>query len=495
MAKPMAELPKSQLPASFGSESTLHWRPSRRRGLPSLLLATVVGAALGADSDSPSSQTPLPPAHNSEESKPTVVPRVIVRGPRQRAPGNKASAAAPATPTEETVDQNPDDRTQIRAPGEGVKTQVLGADAAGDSSHSESALPKKRTANVGLAGRGPAARAELVKNRGGSSESEDSVARGLAWLAAHQRSDGSWRFNHQDGPCRGLCADPGTAGSTTAATGLALLPFLAAGETEKGSPHKAIVEKGLYYLTTRLVVTPRGGDLQEGTMYGQGIAALALCEAYAMTGDESLQFPTQKAIDFICSAQHAGGGWRYAPGTPGDTTVTGWQLMALKSAHLAGLNVPRSHSYLATRFLDSVQSEKGACYGYMKTGKQPTPTAVGLLLRMYLGWKHDDPRLAQGVDYLQRLGPSPTDVYFNFYATQVLHHYGGAGWSKWNEKLRDRLVAAQGRHGHEHGSWYFPDQHGQAGGRLYTTAMCLLTLEVYYRYMPLYGERPVAEEF
>ncbi|MCY2991689.1 MAG: hypothetical protein NTY19_28020, partial [Planctomycetota bacterium] len=206
-------------------------------------------------------------------------------------------------------------------------------------------------------------------------------------------------------------------------------------------------------------------------------------------------FPAQKAIDFICNAQQAGGGWRYAPGQPGDTTVFGWQLMALKSARLAGLNVPRSHFYLCEKFLDHVQSEKGAGYGYMKTGKQPSPTAVGLLMRMYLGWGQDDPRLARGVEYLQKLGPAPNDMYFNFYVSQVLHHYGGDGWNKWNQKLRDRLIATQSRHGHEHGSWYFQDQHGQAGGRLYTTAMCLLTLEVYYRYMPLYGQRPVEEEF
>ncbi|MCY2991977.1 MAG: hypothetical protein NTY19_29475, partial [Planctomycetota bacterium] len=173
------------------------------------------------------------------------------------------------------------------------------AEAPGDNSTGATGrnlmLPVGKAATGGgLEGRGKAARAGLVKGRGGSSESEDAVERGLAWLAAHQRADGSWRFNHQEGPCRGLCADPGTAGSTTAATGLALLTFLGAGETEQESPYKAVVEKGLYYLTNCLKLTPHGGDLQEGTMYGQGIAAIALCEAYAMTGDESLQFPAQK---------------------------------------------------------------------------------------------------------------------------------------------------------------------------------------------------------
>jgi hypothetical protein len=347
----------------------------------------------------------------------------------------------------------------------------------------------------GFEGRTQAARARLVGQRGGTPESEDAVARGLAWLAAHQREDGSWRFNHHDGPCGGLCRDPGTVGSTTAATGLALLPFLGAGETTEQSQYKEVADKGLYYLVGRTLVTPHGGDLQEGTMYAQGIAAIALCEAYAMKRDETLRPVAQLAIDFICHAQHPEGGWRYFPGQPGDTTVFGWQLMALKSARLAGLSVPQPVLERAERFLDGVQSGDGAFYGYQKPDKSPTPTAVGLLSRMYYGWPQDDPRLAAGVAYLQKLRPSRTDVYFNYYATQVMHHSEGPGWPEWNREVRDRLVATQARRGHEHGSWYFHDENGKQGGRLYTTAMCVMILEVYYRHMPLYGQRAVEDNW
>jgi hypothetical protein len=346
----------------------------------------------------------------------------------------------------------------------------------------------------GFEGRTKTARARLVGQRGGTPASEDAVARGLAWIAAHQRSDGSWWFDHRDGACGGLCRDPGSVGSTTAATGLALLPFLGAGEVGESSQYKKVVDDGLYYLRSRLLVTPLGGDLQEGTMYAQGIAAITLCEAYAMLRDESLRPAAQLAIDFICRAQHEAGGWRYFPGQPGDTTVLGWQLMALKSARLAGLDVPSEVVYRAEKFLDSVQREEGAVYGYQKPDKAPVPTAVGLLARMYLGWPRNDSRLARGVSYLEKLGPSRTDMYFNYYATQVLHHYEGTGWDAWNTTLRDRLVATQSRRGHEHGSWYFHDEHGKSGGRLYTTAMCVMILEVYYRHMPLYGKRAVEEE-
>jgi hypothetical protein len=241
--------------------------------------------------------------------------------------------------------------------------------------------------------------------------------------------------------------------------------------------------------------TPHGGDLQEGTMYAQGLSAMTLCEAYAMTGDQNLGGKAQKAIDFICEAQHPRGGWRYNPGQPGDTTVTGWQIMALKSARLVRLSIPSPIIERSKGYLDGVQDGGGSYYGYQRPNKEPACTAVGLLCRMYLGWRRDDPRLVRGVKYLSNLGPSPNDMYFNFYATQVLCHHDGNEWPGWNKRMRDFLVAKQATTGHEKGSWYFPDRHGTIGGRLYTTAMCVMILEVYYRYLPLYGNRSVDDDF
>ncbi len=222
-------------------------------------------------------------------------------------------------------------------------------------------------------------------------------------------------------------------------------------------------------------------------MYAQGLATMALSEAFAMTGDESLGALAQAAVDFIVHAQHVGGGWRYYPGQAGDTTVTGWQLMALKSGQLAGLHIPSSVWYAAARYLDSVQSDYGAQYGYQGTNPRPTTSAVGLLCRMYLGWPHKHPALHRGVQHLARLGPSGNDMYFNYYATQVLHHYEGAHWLRWNPTMRDALVAAQSHEGHEAGSWQFAEPHSSTAGRLYNTAMAIMILEVYYRYLPLYG--------
>jgi hypothetical protein len=348
----------------------------------------------------------------------------------------------------------------------------------------------------GLDGRGR--RGEMAIERGATPESEAAVERGLNWLIAHQFRDGSWHFDHTllDGPCNGYCRHPGTNGSSTGATAMALLAFYGAGYTHKKGPYQQELNRGLYYLGSRMLLTQNGGDLQEGTMYAQGLATIALCEAYAMSGDENLRPFAEHAIRFILYAQDKkGGGWRYSPGEPGDTTMHGWQLMALKSASLAGISVPSPAWQLAGEFLDSVQADDGAAYGYRTPQRLPTTSAVGLLCRMYMGWDRQREALVRGVSRLDKIGPSPTNMYYNYYATQVMHHYEGEPWQRWNSKMREHLIASQAKIGHETGSWHFDDQHGNVGGRLYSTAMAVMTLEVYYRYLPLYGDRAVKESF
>lgn len=352
------------------------------------------------------------------------------------------------------------------------------------------------TAGGGLEGRGAEAKVRLLQEGGGTRDSEDAVARGLRWLQSHQLADGSWRFDLHDGPCQGVCSHSGSERSTTAATALALLPFLGAGHTHTAGQHQETVRMAIYYLVNHMRDTPHGGDLTEGTMYAQGLAAIALCEAYALSHDPALETAAQRAIDFVVYAQDkSGGGWRYAPGQPGDTTVTGWQLMALKSAQMAYLRFPRDATDGAGRYLDGVASEAGAFYGYQSAERTPTNTAVGLLCRMYSGWDRERPALARGVAYLAREGPSESDMYFNYYATQVLRHWGQSEWDIWNERMRDFLVESQSSAGHESGSWFFEHKHSQAGGRLYNTALAIMILEVYYRHLPLYREESVLYDF
>lgn len=343
----------------------------------------------------------------------------------------------------------------------------------------------------GLEGRDTEARARLAAANGGSRESEAAVELGLQWIIRHQQTDGSWHLMHDNAECNGQCKNPGMTESTTAATGLSLLALLGAGYTHQVGPYQEEIREALDYLISRQRVTKYGGSLAEGSMYAHGISTLALSEALIMTRDKNLVKPTQLAMQYIISAQHKAGGWRYNPGEPGDMTVSGWQIMALKSCKRAGFEIPRKVFNDARSFLDSKAESGGAYYGYLKPGIEASPTAIGLLCQMYLGWTRETEALATGADRLLDFGHSKTDVYFNYYATQVLHHLKSDEWKEWNRKSRDYLVSTQEQRGHQTGSWFFPDKHGRKGGRLYTTAMSVMILEVYYRYLPLYDELAV----
>ena len=341
-----------------------------------------------------------------------------------------------------------------------------------------------------LSGRGnPAARKQMVAQGGGNAASENAVTMALEWLVRQQLPDGDWDF-----------CSPGSAGelknARNGATGLALLPFLGAGQTQKEGKFKENVKGGLYFLASHM--KPTGSLHDGGTMYSHGICSIALAEAYAMTQERSLQAPAQASLNFIMAAQDkVGGGWRYNPGQPGDTSAVGWQLMALKSGHMGYLAINPNTIKGAEHFLNSVQSDGGAKYGYTNPGAGQATTAVGLLCRMYLGWKKDNASLEKGVQYLSKTGPSKGNMYFNYYATQVMHHWEGDLWKKWNEEMRDYLVNSQVKQGPHKGSWDFGkgDHGSDRGGRIYCTAMAAMTLEVYYRHLPIYRKQASESEF
>ena len=229
---------------------------------------------------------------------------------------------------------------------------------------------------------------------------------------------------------RDSAATPGTsAEARNGATGLALLPFLGAGQTHKKGKYKSQVKAGLYFLVNQMKVNANGGSLYEsgGSMYSHGIGSIVLCEAYAMTHDKSLYAPAQQALNFIAYAQDpVGGGWRYSPRQAGDTSAVGWQIMAMKSGHMGYLRIPPVTVQKAFRFLDSVQANNGAHYGYTDpAANRDATTAVGLLCRMYLGWKKDNPALERG-----RQVDQPARPFHVQHVLQLLRHPGDAHTGK-----------------------------------------------------------------
>ena len=353
-------------------------------------------------------------------------------------------------------------------------------------------------------------RERLLKKYGGSAASEEAVGLALKWIAAHQLPDGGWNLDHRIGPGNHRTSpDPGDlADARNAATALALLPFLGNGQTHLQGKYKTQVQQGLEFLMSRAQRKGRGISYFEpgGSMYSHGLVSIVFCEAFAMTKDTRLLPYAQGTVWFIEDAQDpVGGGWRYRPGQAGDTSAVGWQLMALKSGRITGLDINKRTYNLAEKFLDSVSINSGAFYGYDIAPREgskggPARNACGLLCRMYMGWDKNSPGLVDGVDYLDDRGPDTTpkaNMYYNYYATQVMKHWGGDMWKKWNARMRDFLVKSQSKKGVTEGSWFYnPTNHAQEkGGRLYVTAMCCMTLEVYYRYLPLYSEEAADDDF
>ena len=356
-----------------------------------------------------------------------------------------------------------------------------------------------------LSSRSAQGKAEMLERFGGTAASEKAVARALRWLAVHQAPDGGWTFQHSQ-VCRGKCKEDGRHEQARAgATAMALLPFLGAGQTHLDGQYKAEVYKGLSFLINRLKVEPSPilptGSWHEpgGRMYSHSCAAIAICEAYAMTKDPDLLQPAQLSLNYLIKAQHPMGGWRYSPGQPGDTSAVGWCLMALKSGRMGGLAVPGNVFQATDKFLDFVSHENGTHYGYTTgndyKGGHKGCTPVGVLSRMYLGYDKEEEVVQNGVKFLDSQGPDLNNLYYTYYATQVMRHHGGEEWERWNNKLRDKLIESQVQSGHAVGSFYSKGGHVESGGRLAATSFATMILEVYYRHMPLYSKKSSDEDF
>ncbi|RMG35654.1 MAG: hypothetical protein D6725_12095 [Planctomycetota bacterium] len=370
-----------------------------------------------------------------------------------------------------------------------------------------------------LQGRSLAHKTALLRAAGGDDRTAAAIDRGLRWLMRQQRDAGNWRL-HEGYPNAGLAV----IRTDTGATALALLAFLGDGHTHQTGDFTDTVQRGLDWL---IGVQKPNGDLhdhvelgRQTAFYAHSQATIALCEAWAMTGDERLREPAERAVAFLVRSQHPyNGGWRYQPQTEktmGDLSVTGWALMALHTARRAGVMFPEETFERAARFLDAVQEDSGALYKYMPNDPADrvsvAMTAEGLLCRQWFGWGPQHPAMRRGARFLldhcgtPRWQTGVRNVYAWYYVAQVLHNLGGPQWSRWYAAVQREIVDHQAKVGSRapgkdiFGSWHptkpvgAPEEYAEKAGRLYVTAMCLLILETPYRHAALYGrEAPVPD--
>ncbi len=434
------------------------------------------------------------PASTKGRRKPVGLPVNITAVPATGGPGSAKKAPLPS---------------ELAPPvgaGPGVKPVNVGQGALGN-----------RKIGTGGTGRGVGANGGGMglEGLGGSNASQRAVKAGLAWLARQQTSEGKWEL-HQGYPD----AAPRYMRTDTGATALALLAFLGTGDTAEQGEYAPQIKKGLRWIISQQ--DPDTGDLhdqrqEEGrapAFYAHSMATMALCESIVLTGDPSLRDPAERAVQYLLFAQHPDyGGWKYRPISKtmvGDMSVTGWALMALHTARMAGIEVSTADFQRASAFIDSVQEHGGSRYKYEPTDPAETfstaLTAEGLLCRQWFGWPKDHPPMQDGVRYLLAPENQPVwsagnrNLYGWYYTAQMLHNIGGEPWQTWFPPVRDLIVKHQMTGGSSkgdqdvRGSWSpnqpegMPREYAERGGRLYVTAFAILILETPYRHRPLYDD-------
>ena len=326
----------------------------------------------------------------------------------------------------------------------------------------------------------------------------------LKWLAEHQHADGYWDADaHGAGKVKidesGVDRNYAGRDADSGVTALAVLAFLAAGYTHEEGQYAEQVDRAIKWLIRQ---QRPDGNLGDGTgkfamMYCHAMATYALAEAYGMQSDPAtdtrLREPVAKGVNFIIGRQNLNdGGWRYEKQTPGDMSIFGWQLMALKSAEIAGVRTPVEARAGMVRFLrERSLGEHQGLAGYLKGEKwppSPSMTAEALFCKQMLGIKRSNAASVEAAEYLVLRAPkrSEWNEYYWYYGTLAMYQYGGKEWQTWNAALRDQLIAEQRTSGDLAGSWDPHGPWGAYGGRVYSTALSTMCLEVYYRFLPLY---------
>jgi hypothetical protein len=363
------------------------------------------------------------------------------------------------------------------------------------------------------------ARVQALAEGGGNEETERAVAKGLEYLARVQSADGRWGSQDDYHDKYGHVVVGKTA--------LCLLAFLGAGHSpDSGREYAVTARRARDFLLA--VQDERTGHFGYSSSYSHAIATYALSECFALDGDALLPAPLRRAVSWIIENQNrqsdprrrGGWGYYYPDGRVYDpwprTSVSAWQVMALESARLAGLSVPDRVFADARSFLDQNHDARGGVVLYTRDPERldsayptlPGSTPAGLFALSLLGEDLTDARWRSAIDFTLSRRPSGYEepsrsafvsraagnLYFWYYGSLALFRHGGQPWERWNQALQETLLPSQ----RSDGSWQPISLYGDYAGddnrdRSYTTAMCVLTLEVYYRYFtPLLVVQPAS---
>jgi len=352
---------------------------------------------------------------------------------------------------------------------------------------------------------------KTIARWGGSRATETAVEAALQWLKRHQKSDGSWSCSGFSKNCisengKEICGGAGTSSDLdVGVTALATLAFLGAGNTPHAGEYKDMVANALIWLIRQQTESGSIGKTKgvDHWIYGHILATQALCEALGLTGSDEIKKAAQKAVDLIVKAQNPYLGWRYEMQSGmNDTCVTCNAASTLKIAKLVGLSVPNTAFEGALNWLKKVTDETYYRTGYLTKGDigaspakntikfdaTETMTAMAIYTRLALGENKDSPVIKGGMNLLKQNLPKwqekQIDMYYWYCGSLASFQRGGDYWKSWNSAIKEALTDNQRKGGCADGSWDPAGKWGIAGGRVYSTAICCLTLEIYYRYLP-----------
>jgi biopolymer transport protein ExbD len=492
---------------------------------PGVPVIQIDGKTIPSDSSPPIPDGPSPNEIAVQRGPPPPLPPM-------RKPGANAqteTGVAPEPPAEEELPPTPEETEQVHAHDEVAKEPTVKDAELTDHDEADSDPPNEDAVTHAIgAFRSRSQHGVNVRSNGGAHRADDAVEDALKWLAAHQSADGGWECEGFRKWCDGKITSgdgpdgAGRAEHDVGTTGLALLSFLGAGYTQRSDgPFGKVVANGLRYLRNAQDAEGCFGSRTAAHyIYSHAISALAMVEAFAMTGSTLYKNSAQKALDFIAISRNPYFAWRYGvkPGD-NDTSVTCWMMAVLHSAQLvnradekngkpSSLIIDVDQFEGARAWLDKMTDPDYGRVGYQQRGAGPARpgelvdkfpadkseslTAAAILSRVFLG---DDPRtsdvIRRGANLLAKLPPvwnttdGSIDMHYWYFATMATFQLGGERWTAWEAAMKPAMIDTQHRdtdYCKLKGSWDPIDPWGADGGRVYATAMMAMCLEVWYRY-------------